>query len=206
MKVRVLCIEDHAFTREGIKSRVNIEHDMEILAAVGSAEEGLALFLQDQPDVTLMDLQLPGMSGLEAIRRIRSIDSQAPIVVLTMYDGDEDIHRALRAGASTYLLKDMLPDDLIRVIREVHAGQRPIPAAIAERLVGRDARPALTEREVQVLELIAKGMRNKEIAAALEISEETVQSHARNIFGKLDVQDRTAAITIAARRGIIRLR
>ena len=205
-KIRVQCVDDHAITREGIMLRVNLEPDMEVVAAVATGEQALESFRSHRPDVTLMDLQLPGMSGLDAIRAIRIEEPVARIVVLTMYEGDEDIHRALKAGAATYLLKDTLPDDLIRVIREVHAGERPISSAIAARLASRESHPTLTPREVEVLELIADGMRNKEVAAALHISEETVQVHARNIFAKLNVQDRTAAITVALRRGIIHIR
>ena len=152
-----------------------------------------------------MDLQLPAMSGLDAIRAIRREDPQARIIVLTMYEGDEDIYRAIEAGATTYLLKDTLADDLIRIVRDVHAGGRPMPADVAERLAEREEQGTLTRREVQVVELIATGMRNKEIAGVLNISEETVQAHVKNILAKLGVRDRTAAVTVALRRGIIHL-
>ena len=153
-----------------------------------------------------MDLQLPTMSGLDTIRAIRREDSEARIIVLTMYEGDEDIYRSIEAGAMTYVLKDTLADDLIRIVREVYAGARPMPADIAQRLAGRDEQGTLTRRELQVVELIATGMRNREIAGVLNISEETVQAHVKNILAKLKVPDRTAAVTIALRRGMIHLR
>lgn len=180
---------------------------MEVVGAAATGEESVDLFRQTRPDVTLMDLQLGAMSGVEAIRAIRREDPQARIVVLTMYQGDEDIHRALEAGAATYLLKDTLSDDLIRVIREVHAGRNPrVSAELEARLAERAARPALTPREVQVLELISQGLRNREIATSLQISEETIQVHVRNILAKLDAKDRTAAVNVGLKRGIIHLR
>lgn len=163
------------------------------------------MYRQHRPDVTLMDLQLPRMTGLEAIHAIRAGDPDARIVVLTMYEGDEYIHRALAAGAVTYLLKDMLSDELITVVRAVHAGQRPVRPEVAEKLLVRASHPTLTPREIQVMELVAKGSRNKEIAADLAISEETVQVHLKNIFSKLQVTDRTAAVNIALRRGFVHL-
>ena len=171
-----------------------------------AGEEAVTLFSRQRPDVTLMDLQLPGISGLEAIRQIRKIDDGARIVVLTMYEGDEDIHRALQAGATTYLLKDTISDDLMHVIRQVYAGERPLPAAVQSLLAERDERGVLTTRELQVMELIAEGLRNKEIASALGISDETTQVHVKNILLKLKVHDRTAAVRIAIRRGFVHVR
>jgi two-component system NarL family response regulator len=153
-----------------------------------------------------MDLQLPGIGGLDAIRVIRSEDPHARIIVLTMYEGDEDIYRALKAGATTYLLKDTISDDLIRTIRQVSAGERPIRPDIESRLTERAGRTALTSRELQVLELISEGFRNKEIAAALGISEETTPVHVKSILTKLGVHDRTAAVRTAVRHGIIHLK
>jgi two-component system NarL family response regulator len=152
-----------------------------------------------------MDLQLGAMSGLEAIRVIRREHPDARIVVLTMYQGDEDIFRALEAGATTYLLKDTLPDDLTRVVREVHAGMHPVRPEVEARLAERAAGPTLTPREVQVVGLMAEGLRNKEIGAALGISDETVQVHVKGIFWKLKVNNRSAAMNVALRRGIIHL-
>lgn len=204
--IRVLCVDDHALIRDALTLKVDLQPDMCMVAAAATGEQAVEYFHRHHPDVTLMDLQLPTMSGLDTIRAIRRDDPQARIVVLTMYEGDEDIFRAIEAGAATYLLKDTLADDLIRIVRDVHAGARPIPADIAERLAERVEQRTLTRREVQVVELIATGMRNKEIAGGLDISEETVQVHVKNILAKLKVQDRTAAVTMALRRGIIHIR
>jgi two-component system, NarL family, response regulator len=153
-----------------------------------------------------MDLQLATISGVQTIRALRQLDPDARIVVLTMYQGDEDIHRALAAGAAAYLLKDTLADELIDVIRAVYEGRQPLNADVRARLEARAGRPTLTPREVQVLELIAEGMRNREIAAVLALSEETVEVHVKNIRAKLDVKDRTAAVNVAIKRGIIHIR
>lgn len=205
-KIRVLCVDDHRIVREGVALIISRQPDMEVVGSAASGEEAVALFARCRPDVTLMDLQLGRMDGVEAIRAIRRNEPGARIVVLTMYQGDEDIYRALEAGAATYLLKDMLSDDLIRVVREVHAGNQPtIGPEMESRLSERAARPALSPREVQVLKLISQGMRNKEIAASLGISEETAQVHVKHILAKLNVQDRTAAMTVALRRGIIHI-
>jgi DNA-binding NarL/FixJ family response regulator len=205
-RIHVLCVDDHALIRDALTLKVDLQPDMTMVATAGTGEEGLACFQRHRPDVTLMDLQLPTMSGLEAIRAIRSEDPQARIIVLTMYEGDEDIYRAMEAGATAYLLKDTLADDLIRIIRDVHAGERPMPSDVAVRLAERGEYGTLTRREIQVVELIATGMRNKEIAGALNITEETVQAHVKNILSKLKVHDRTAAVTVALRRGIIHIR
>lgn len=204
--IRILCVDDHALIRDALTLKVDLQPDMRMVAAAATGEQAVEYFRRHRPDVTLMDLQLPIMSGLESIRAIRQEDPGARIVVLTMYEGDEDIYRAIQAGAATYLLKDTLAEDLIRIVREVHGGARPISADIAERLAERVKQGTLTPREVQVVELVATGMRNKEIAGALGISEETVQVHVKNILARLKVQDRTAAVTMALRRGIIHLR
>ena len=204
-RIRVLCVDDHRIVREGLGLIINRQPDMEVVASAASGEESVVLFQHYRPDVTLMDLQLCGMSGVEAIRAIRGHDRDARIVVLTMYQGDEDIFRALDAGAATYLLKDTLSDDLVRVVREVHAGQQPLRPEVEARLAERAAGPTLTPRELEVIELIALGMRNKEIAASLGISDETAQVHVKHILAKLKVKDRSAAITVALRRGIIHL-
>ncbi len=204
--IRVLCVDDHRIVREGIGLIIDREADMKVVGSAATGEEAVALFTRQRPDVTLMDLQLPTMSGLDAIHAIRREDPQAHIIVLTMYQGDEDIHRALAAGAATYLLKDTLSDDLIRIVREVHAGRRPIRADVKARLDERAAAPTLTPREIQVMELVAEGRRNKEIAGLLGISEETVQVHLKNIFAKLKVSERTAALNVALRRGIVHIK
>jgi DNA-binding NarL/FixJ family response regulator len=203
--IRILCVDDHRIVREGIELIIARQPDMQVVASAAGGDESVELFRRHHPDVTLMDLQLGAMSGVEAIRVIRREHPEARIVVLTMYQGDEDIFRALQAGATTYLLKDMLSDDLIRVIREVHAGMHPVRADVEAALAERAAGPTLTPREVQVVGLIAEGMRNKEIAAALGISDETVQVHVKSIFWKLKVNDRSAAMNVALRRGIVHL-
>ena len=204
-RIRVLCVDAHRLVRDGISLIIGRQSDMEVVGTAASGESAVEMFKQLQPDVTLMDLQLGPMSGVEAIRLIRRFDPTGRIIVLTMYQGDEDIYRALEAGATTYLLKDMLSDDLVRVVREVHAGGHPVQPEVAARLAGRASGPTLTPREMQVMELIAQGMRNKEVGAALGISEETAHVHVRNILTKLKVNDRSAAITVALRRGIIHL-
>jgi DNA-binding NarL/FixJ family response regulator len=205
-KIRVLCVDDHPIVRDGIALIVNRQPDMEVVAAAASGEESIDLYQRHRPDITLMDLQLGGMSGVDAIRTIRRRNADARIVVLTMYQGDEDIFRALEAGAATYLLKDTLSEDLIRVVREVWAGTHRMKPEVEALLAKRVTGSTLTQREVEVVGLIAQGMRNKEIAASLAISEETAQVHVKHILHKLKVKDRSAAITVALRRGIIHLR
>jgi len=203
--IRVLCVDDHRLMREGVAKIVGVQPDMEVVAEASNGEQAVAQFLACRPDVTLMDLQLPITSGPEAIRRIRQLDDCARIIALTMYRGDEDIHRAFEAGAMGYVLKDTISDDLIHVIREVHAGRRVVAPDIQQALDERARHPALSLRERQVLELVAEGMRNKEIAAALGISTDTTGMHVKNSYTKLDVHDRTAAVAKASRRGIIRI-
>lgn len=205
-RIRVMCVDDHPLVREGLTRKIGLQPDMKVVAMAANGEEALKLFEAHQPDVTLMDLNLPGMSGLDTIVALRRSHPQARIIVLTMYMGDEDIHRALQAGAAAYVLKTTVSDDLIGVIREVHAGARPMSSDVAAQLTARAVSPGVTAREKEVLELMATGLRNKEIAATLRISEDTVEVHAKNIFTKLNVRDRTAAVTVALRRGIIHLR
>lgn len=204
-KTKVLCVEDHLLVGQGIALIVGQEPDLEVVGLATSGEEAVDLFRRLRPDVTLMDLRLQAMTGLDAIRTIRAGAPDARIIVLTMYEGDEDIHRALEAGATTYLLKDTLSDDLIRVIREVNSGHRPKDPEVESKLLERSLHPTLTRREVAVMELLATGLRNKEIAVALGVSEGTVQVHLRNIFSKLGVHDRTQAMGVALRRGIVHL-
>jgi two-component system NarL family response regulator len=201
--IRVLLVDDHWVVRDGIALVISREPDMTVSAAVGSGEEGIAAFLRARPDVVLMDLQLGGMSGIEAIREIRKHDQDVPIVVLTMFTGEEDVHRALLAGATAYTLKGAPPTELVRVVRDVHAGKRVMGNEAQARLDDRAERPALTQREIDVLRLIFKGQRNKEISDTLSISEATVEAHLKNIFKKLDVHDRTAAVYVGLRRGIL---
>ena len=204
-RIRVLCVDDHRIVREGVALIIAREPDMEVVGLAATGEDAVQLFKRERPDVTLMDLRLGTMSGLEAIRAIRRDEPRARIVVLTMYQGDEDIHRALSAGAATYLLKDALSDDLISVVREVHAGGHPIGPDVRARLDQRAAQPTLTPREIQVLQLVSQGKRNKEIAAILGLSDDTVPVHVKNIFAKLRVNERTAAVNVALRRGIIHI-
>lgn len=204
-RIRILCVDDHRIVRDGIALIIDRQADMEVVGSAASVQEAISGFTRLRPDITLMDLQLGPATGIDAIRSIRTIDPKARIVVLTMYHGDEDIFRALDAGAATYLLKDMLTDDLIRTVREVHAGHHSIGPEVQARLTERAASGKLTARELDVIELIAKGTRNKDIAEVLGISEETVQVHVRNILFKLKVRDRTGAINVALRRGIIHI-
>ena len=204
-RIRVLCVDDHRIVREGVALIISRQPDMQVIGSVASGEEAVLQFRRHRPDITLMDLRLETMSGLEAIRAIRAEDPTARIIALTMYKGDEDIHQALAAGAAAYLLKTTLSDDLIRVVREVHAGERPLSPDLKASLEGRAAHPTLTPREIEVLNLVAQGRRNKEIAAVLGISVDTVPGHLKNIFLKLRVTDRTAAVNVALRRGIVHI-
>jgi len=203
--IRVLAVDDHLLMQEGIASVIGVQPDMVLVAQARSGEEAVEQFARHHPDITLMDLRLPAMSGAEAIREIRHQQPDARVIVLTMYQGDEDIYRAMEAGAQAYLLKDTLSDRLICTIREVHAGRRVVPPEIAAALERRASRPSLTYRERQVLELLAAGQRNKEIAAALRIGVDTANDHVKRIFVKLGVHDRTAALVEALRQGIIHL-
>lgn len=204
-RIRLLCVDDHRVVLEGIAAIIGRQPDMELIAAAPSGEEAIELYRQHRPDVTLMDLQLPLMSGLDAIRAIRTEHPDARIVVLTMFQGDENIYRALKSGAVTYLLKDTLADELVRTVRAVHAGARWLPPNVAATLESREAYLALTPREIEVLTLVARGLRNKEIAATLGISQATVKLHVKNTLAKLNVNDRTAAVTVGLQRGIIHL-
>lgn len=204
-RIRILCVDDHRIVREGIALIISRQPDMRVVAFAATGDEAVQKFEQHRPDITLMDLRLGKTSGLDAIMAIRRQHGDARIIVLTMYQGDEDIHQALKTGAATYLLKDALADDLIRVVREVHAGGHPIGEDVRARLDERATHPTLTPREVQVLKLVAVGHRNKEIAALLGLSDETVPVHLKNIFSKLGVNERTAAVNVALRRGIVHI-
>ena len=203
--VRVMCVDDHRLMREGIRRIVGLQPDMVVVAEASNGAEAVEQFQKHKPDVTLMDLQLPSMNGHEAIKAIRRLQPDARIVVLTMYYGDEDVYRAIAAGVMGYILKDTVPDDLIHVIREVHAGRRSVPPEIEAVLDARAMQPSLTQREFQVLQLLATGKRNKEIASALGISADTTNAHVKSIFQKFNVHDRTAALAEAIRRGIIHI-
>ena len=203
--IRIMITDDHPVVREGFAAMIETEPDMAVVGQARSGEEALELFRRVRPDVTLMDLRMPGMGGVEAIRALRREFPNSRLIVLTTYDGDEDIYRALEAGAQAYLLKDMLCDEILAAIRAVHAGQRRIPAAVGTRLAERMAGMNLSEREQQVLECVAAGKSNKEIATELQITEATVKGHMSNILGKLGVTDRTQAVFTALRRGLVHL-
>jgi DNA-binding NarL/FixJ family response regulator len=203
--IRIMVVDDHPVVREGFGGMIGTEPDMTVVAEARSGEEAIRLFRSHRPDVTLMDLRMPGMNGIETINAIRREFPQSRFIVLTTYDGDEDIYRALEAGAQAYLLKDMFCDEILAAIRAVHAGQRRIPQAVGTRLAERMSGLDLSEREHQVLELVAKGKSNKEIAGELEITEATVKGHVTNILGKLGVTDRTQAVITALKRGIVHL-
>jgi len=204
-KIRILTVDDHALLRAGIASLVEIEPDMELVAEASTGREAIEQFRQRRPDITLMDLQMPDISGIEAIIAIRSEFPDARIVVLTTYAGDVQVVRALKAGARGYLLKGNVHTDLLATIRAVHAGQKRIPPEVAAELAMHTTEDQLTARELEVLKLIAQGNANKEIAAQLSVREDTVKSHVGNILDKLGANDRTHAVTIGLKRGIIDL-
>jgi DNA-binding NarL/FixJ family response regulator len=199
-------VDDHPLVREGIARKLDRQADMKVVGTASTGESAIEIFRLRKPDVVLMDLALPGMSGIQAIETMSREDDAVKIIVLTVYSGDEDIYRAMQAGASSYLLKDTLSDDLVTVVRDVFNGERPMAPDVASRLSLRLERAGLSAREMDVLELIAAGKRNKEIADTLGISRETVQTHIKRLFLKLGVNDRTAAVTIALRRGILHIR
>ena len=202
-RIRIMVIDDQAVVRQGFVSLINTVADMVVIAEGTNGQQAIELFRQHQPDITLMDLRMPVISGVDAIARIRQEFPGARIIVLTTYDGDEDIYRSLQAGAQGYLLKDMFFEELERAIRRVHAGSRLIPGPVAERLAERMSGSDLTGRELEVLEQIARGRSNKEIAGLLNISEATVKSHINNLLSKLGVTDRTQAATTALQRGLV---
>ena len=203
--IRVLCVDDHPLVRKGIASILANESDMRLVAEAGDGREAVELFRQHQPDVTLMDLRMPGMDGIEATRLIRRDFPDARIIALTSYDGDQDIYRALEAGVRGYMLKEMVHTDVLRAIRTVHAGKRLMPPEVAERLSEYFPQVALTPREVEVLTFVAHGLANKEIAEKLGTASGTIKMHIQNILGKLNAADRTHAVTIAIQRGILHL-
>ena len=203
--IRILTVDDHALLRKGIAALIHAEPDIKLVAEASNGREAIAEFKQHRPDVTLMDLQMPEMSGIECMIAIRSDFPNARIIVLTTYPGDVEVHRALKAGARGYLLKGQVNKDLADVIRAVHAGKKRIPPDIAIELAEHTSDDDLSPREIEVLRLIAAGNGNKEIASRLLIAEETVKSHITNILTKLHANDRTHAVTTALKRGVIRL-
>jgi two-component system NarL family response regulator len=204
-KIRILVAEDHLVARVGVSTIVNMQPDMTVVAEASNGHQAVELFRKHRPDVTLLDMRMPGMGGVEAATAIRAEFPNARMIALTTYGGDEDIRRALAAGVLAYLTKDVLHDELLKAIRAVNEGHTYLPAAVAAALAAQLPRPDLSAREVQVLELIVQGLPNKQIAYTLNIAEHTVKNHVKNILSKLGVQDRTQAATVAIQRGIIHL-
>ena len=203
--IHVLIADDHPIVREGLKAVINDQPDMEVVAEAAHGKEAAKLALGGRPDVMLIDLRMPRLNGLEFTQKVRADWPQARIIILTTYDTDEDIYQALQAGAQAYLLKGVPRAELLDTIRAVHAGRKRIPTDIAAKLAERIAAIELTERELEVLELIVAGQSNKEIGVSLSIAEGTVKAHVNRILGKLGVSDRTQAVTEALRRGIVSL-
>ncbi|HEY1755544.1 MAG TPA: response regulator transcription factor [Bryobacteraceae bacterium] len=203
--IRVLTVDDHALLRDGIAALIGNQADMELVGEASNGREAIEAFRQHRPDVTLMDLQMPEMGGIDALSAIRGEFPEARIIVLTTYAGDVQVFRALKAGARGFLLKGLLRKELLETIRAVHAGQKRLPPEIAAEIAEHATDDTLTPREIDVLRLIAGGNANKEIAAQLSLTEETVKGHVKNILAKLEANDRTHAVTIGLKRGIIEL-
>jgi DNA-binding NarL/FixJ family response regulator len=204
-KIRVFCVDDHPLLREGLAAIINSQPDMLLVAQASTGREAIQQFQVHRPDVTLMDLRLPDVSGIDAMIAIRGANPDARIIMLTTFEGDVEIQRALAAGARAFMLKSMPPQDLVQVIRQVHQGKKRIPPEVAAHLAEHLSDEALTGREIDVLGRVAGGNRNRDIAEQLLISEETVKVHMKHIMDKLGASDRTQAVAIALRRGIIQL-
>jgi two-component system NarL family response regulator len=204
-KIRIMVVDDHFVVRMGLCGSINVEADMAVVAEASTGEQALATYRKDRPDIVLMDLKLPGISGAEATKAICKEFPGAAVIMVSTHDGEEDIYRSLQAGARTYLLKTAARNELIDTIRAVHAGERSISPAVGARLAERMTHPDLTAREIDVLELVARGKSNKEIASDLSIAEVTVKLHVGHILTKLGVNDRTQATTTALQRGIVHL-
>jgi DNA-binding NarL/FixJ family response regulator len=203
--IRVMLVDDHPAFRKGMAALITSEPGLEVVAQTGDGSEALELYRTKKPDVVLMDLRLPGMGGVEAILAIRKEFPEARVIVLTTFDTDEDIYRAMQSGAKSFLLKDTPEDELAATIRAVHAGEKVLPEKMAKRLADRQQRANLSEREMDVLQFLIKGRSNKEIASSLFVSEDTVKAHLKTLFAKLQVQDRTEAAISAIRQGIVHL-
>ena len=203
-RITVLCVDDHPIVREGLVSIVNGDPDLQVIGEAETAKQAIAAFHASSPDVTVIDLRLPDADGIEVIREIRKDFPKSRFIVLTSAEGDIDIRRALEAGAQAYLVKGVVRTELRQVIKAIYSGERHVPANVAEKIATHLHEPVLTARELEVLRLVADGMRNKEIAGRLSISEDTVKMHLRNVMEKLEVNDRTHAVMVAVRRGFIR--
>jgi DNA-binding NarL/FixJ family response regulator len=203
--IRVFCVDDHPLLRKGIRTVISAEPDMVLIAEASSGQEAIELFRKHKPDVTLMDLRLPGMSGIDTMVAIRTDFPEARIIILTTFEGDVEVQRALEAGARGYMLKTMPSEEMVETIRQIHAGKKSIPAQIATHLAEHYSDDALTGREVEVLHSMANGSRNRDIGERLFISEHTVKVHIQHIMEKLGAKDRTEAVAIGVRRGIIQL-
>lgn len=203
-RIRVLIADDHSLVRHGLAAIINMEEDTQVVGEAGDGEEAISLWRELRPDVVLMDLRMPRVEGVEAIKRIRAEDPHAGIIVLTTFDHDEDIYAGLRAGAQAYLLKDVEPEELFRCIRAVHSGEAYLQSKVAVRLAQRVHDESLTGREEQILKLLAEGKSNRAIGQALFITESTVKSHLKSLFAKLDVTSRAEAVALAARRGLVK--
>ena len=203
--IRVLIVDDHSIVRQGLATIINRDPEMTVIAQAEDGQQAIACFGKHQPDVTLMDLRMPQMGGVEAITAICAQFKSARIIVLTTYDSDEDIYRGLQAGAKGYLLKDAKPNELLNAIRMINRGQQYIPPEVGAKLAQRMSNPELSHRELEVLRLMGQGMSNSDIATALTIGESTVKSHVNRILSKLGVSDRTQAVIIAVKRGIVSL-
>ena len=203
-EITILVADDHPVVRHGIASMISYTQNLRIVAEAPNGQEALSLYRKCKPDVALIDLSLPDMTGIEVISKIRSEHPSAKCIILSVYDGSEDIFQALQAGALSYLLKDTKPEEMVRAIHRVNSGERYIPTHVGDRLAERVADDILSERELQVLQMMARGMSNREIGDQIHLSEATVKSHAANIFDKLMVSSRTQAILEAMRRGMIR--